>query len=185
MSHSATRIRIRITRVPTANRRLWIWEILWTMRWRNRQPRPLDLNLTKLDQSYLIFVISFTQASCVVEIFYTRNAWFFCVKRAKIGQTLCVKSYAVCKLPIQCLITPWKYTVLNIGRKHFHVQLGQFYTWQKTYTQAPPVVPVTNMRYAWPKLDHTNQLTSPSTTFLASLDALIVQSKSPVRPIHL
>ena len=26
---------------------------------------------------YLIFAISFTQASCVVEIFYTKNTWFF------------------------------------------------------------------------------------------------------------
>ena len=30
----------------------------------------------------------------------------------------------------------------------FFTQSGKIYTWQKIFTQAPPVVPVTNMRYA-------------------------------------
>ena len=40
----------------------------------------------------------------------------------------------------------------NVSEKvkymHFFTQSGKIYTWQKIFTQAPPVVPVTNMRYA-------------------------------------
>ena len=32
---------------------------------------------------------------------------------------------------------------------HFFTQSGKIYTWQRFFTQAPPVVPVTNMRYAY------------------------------------
>ena len=39
------------------------------------------------------------------------------------------------------------YTTFVTYMDHFHVQSRKFYTWQKKFTQAPPVVPVTNMRY--------------------------------------
>ena len=39
----------------------------------------------------------------------------------------------------------------------FFTQSGQIYTWQKIFTQAPPVVPVTNMRYE--RGDIENRLT--------------------------
>ena len=41
------------------------------------------------------------------------------------------------QMPFKCV----KYAV-------FHVQSGKFYTGQNFVTRAPPVVPVTNMRYA-------------------------------------
>ena len=82
--------------------------------------------------TYLIFVISFTQAFCVVEIFYTQHAWFLTklnLRQKRVNrwnalckiihwQWLCVKSIFIVKSPIQCLITPWNYTVLNICKKH-------------------------------------------------------------------
>ena len=58
------------------------------------------------------------------------------------------------KLHTKCLITPWKsYTASHILCKLHNVCKihrpfsWKFYTWQKKFTQAPPVVPVTNMRY--------------------------------------
>ena len=67
---------------------------------------------------YPIFVISFTQAGFSMTKFYTQ-------KYTKIHKN-----------------TPKtvKYIV-------FRVQSGKFYTWQNYFTRAPPVVPVTNIRY--------------------------------------
>ena len=140
------------------------------------QPRPKCSN----KKAYLIFVISFTQAFCAVEIFYTQNALF--VTKLNSRQNV-NRSNALCKMihcgkipiycvksPIQCKITccgqnctlnVWlhhenhtlsctfcvNYTTFVKYMDHFHVQSRKFYTWQKKFTQAPPVVPVTNMRY--------------------------------------
>ena len=72
--------------------------------------------------AYLIFVISFTQAGIL-------NTNILHPKITKNTQKLQEKApKSVC------------YAV-------FCVQSGKFYTGQNCYTQAPPVVPVTNMRY--------------------------------------
>ena len=39
-----------------------------------------------------------------------------------------------------------------LHKKVFCVHSGKIYTRQKKITQAPPVVPVTNMRYGWAKI---------------------------------
>ena len=73
---------------------------------------------------YLIFVISFTQAAFSNSKFYTRNLTKNTPKHWKMS--LKSKIYAV-----------------------FFVQSGKFYTWQNIFTRAPPMVPVTIMRYGY------------------------------------
>ena len=77
----------------------------------------------------------------------------------------CAKSPIQCKITCcgqNCTLNVWlhhenhtlsctffvNYTTFVKYMDHFHVQSRKFYTWQKKFTQAPPVVPVTNMRYA-------------------------------------
>ena len=76
-----------------------------------------------IGQSYLIFVISFTLAGFLnTNILHPKIT-----KSTKKLQQIAPKSV--------------KYAV-------FRVQSGKFYTGQNLFTQAPPVVPVTNMRHA-------------------------------------
>ena len=77
-----------------------------------------------IGQSYLIFVISFTLAGFL-------NTNILHPKITKNNQKL-----------QQIAPKSVKYAV-------FSVQSGNFYTRQNLFTQAPPVVPVTNMRYEW------------------------------------
>ena len=72
--------------------------------------------------TYLIFVISFTQAGFSKTKFYTQK------KRLKAPKTL-------------------KMSLKKSNICIFFTQSGKNYTWQKFFTQAPPVVPLTNMRY--------------------------------------
>ena len=89
--------------------------------------------------SYLIFVISFTLAGFLnPNILHPKIT-----KNTQKLQQIAPKSV--------------KYAVF------FRVQSGKFYTGQNFFTQALPVVPVTNMRYAhWnhdPHCDYQHQCT--------------------------
>ena len=82
----------------------------------------LGLTSNVLNLPYLIFVISFTQAGFWKTKFYTQKT----TKGTKNTKNVSEK----------------------VKYMHFFTQFGKIYTWQKIFTQAPPVVPVTNMRYA-------------------------------------
>ena len=75
------------------------------------------------DHAYLIFVISFTQATFFNSKFYTRK-----------------------------LTKNTPKTLKNVPEKSnicsFCIQSGKCYTWQNIFTRAPPMVPVTIIRYA-------------------------------------
>ena len=73
--------------------------------------------------SYLIFVISFTQATFFNSKFYTRKL------TKNTPKTL--KNF------------PEKSNICS-----FCIQSGKCYTWQNIFTRAPPMVPVTIIRYA-------------------------------------
>ena len=80
------------------------------------------INQRVMVTAYLIFVISFTQAGFL-------NPKFLHPKTTQNTQKLQ-------QIPPKSV----KYAVLR-------VQSGKFYTGQNFFTRAPPVVPVTNMRY--------------------------------------
>ena len=70
--------------------------------------------------SYLIFVISFTQAICAVEIFYTQNALF--VTKLNMRQNNVNRSNALCKIihcgkiPIYCVKSPIQCKITCCGQ---------------------------------------------------------------------
>ena len=74
------------------------------------------------DNTYLIFVISVTQAGCLNPFILHPNILKNTQKLKQIAPKIV------------------KYVV-------FRFQSGKFYTGQNFFTRAPPVVPVTNMRY--------------------------------------
>ena len=90
--------------------------------------------------AYLIFVISFTQAFCAVEIFYTQNALF--VTKLNSRQKSVNRSNALCKIihcgkipiycvksPIQCKITCCgQNCTLNVWLHHENHTLSLNYT---------------------------------------------------------
>ena len=90
----------------------------------NRFPPILDR-----DKAFLIFVIFFKQAKFLENKIYTEKRHFFCQF-----------------LPIYTEICTEKRQFSPI----FRVKSEKIYTGQKKFTRAPPVAPVTNMRYAQP-----------------------------------
>ena len=60
----------------------------------------LDIQANAIAYSYIMFVISFTQAFCAVEILYTQNAWF--LTKLNLRQKSQNRSNAWCKI-IHCV----------------------------------------------------------------------------------
>ena len=83
-----------------------------------------------LSYPYLIFVISFTQAKFSENKIYTEKHWVVLHKRCQLSNYYTEK-YQFC------------------------VHSGKIYTGQKKFTPAPPVVPVTNIRYD-PEITYQN-----------------------------
>ena len=96
------------------------WEITTVMSWNYFNPPP----------PYLLFVILFTQAKFLENKIYTKKRQFLPILRQF--------------LPIYTEICTEKRQFLPI----FRVKSVKIYTGQKKFTRAPPVAPVTNMRYA-------------------------------------
>ena len=100
----------------------WLWQHKTIQPYNCRLPASA-LPGHSQDKSYLIFVISFTQAGFFSPKFLHPKT----MQNTQILQQIPPKGL--------------KYAVLR-------VQFGKIYTGQNFFTRAPPVVPVTNMRYA-------------------------------------
>ena len=114
-------------------------------------PTGVSLLAQNSEYSYLIFVISFTQAALSNSKFYTQKFTKNTPKHSKMS--LKSKIYAV-----------------------FCVQSGKFYTLENIFTRAPPMVPVTIIRYV------ENQIQYNTCDKLDTFTVLFREWRCPLSP---